>query len=105
MAHYENVEITVKNDDEGFLGNDPQAIAKINVEKSISNYETQLRRELQAAFPGATITLEYGGYSGKSVYVSIDLENVQEINEDEISDEVDEIVGRIYDRGTFWQDK
>jgi hypothetical protein len=105
MNTYQDVEITVKNDDEGFLGNDPDAIAKINVNKSVNNYEAELRAALAEAFPGATITLEYAPYSGKSVIVSSDPQRGYEIDEGEISDEVSEIVGRIYDRGTFWDYK
>ena len=102
MAIYDGVEITVKNDDEVFLGNDPAAIALIDVDKSVENYNTALRARLQAAFTGATITLEYGPYSGKSVCVSIDWDNVQEIREDEICAEVEEIAGQVYNLAAFW---
>jgi hypothetical protein len=60
-----------------------------------------LRGKLQAAFPGAEISLEYGPYSGKSVYVSIP-QDEQDFTDDEISGEIDEIVSQYYDLGTFW---
>ena len=105
MTHYENVTITVKNDDEGFLGSDPEAIAKIDVDRSVQNYNSELRGDLRHAFPGAEIILEYGPYSGRSVIVEIDWENVQKINTDDVNDEIQEIVGRIYNNGTFWTEK
>ena len=102
METYDGIEIIVKNDDEGFLGSDPQAVSEINFIQSISSYNNELYNELKLAFPRATFTLDYGPYSGKSVIILTDWDNDRKINFDEISEEVDEIVGRIYNRGTFW---
>lgn len=85
--------ITVKNDDEGFFGNDPTD--NLNVDASISNYENELKEALTKAFPTAEITLEYGSYAGASLVLS----------DDSIEEEVSEIVARVYERGTFWTEK
>jgi hypothetical protein len=102
---YDLVSITVRNNDDAFLGSDPEAIAKIDVEKSVANYQVELKAALVAAFPGADITLEHFNYSGRSIIIDIDYEDVHEFSTIEISEDVTAIVERIYNRGTFWIEK
>jgi hypothetical protein len=95
--------IVIKNDDEGFLGNaGSDEISKIDFDASLADYEKRLTAAVNDWYPTAEIEHDYAPYSGKSIYIS---DCPDDLDENQVSEDVQELGGRIYDAGLFWRNK
>lgn len=86
------VEIVLKNDDEGMFGG--ASTDGINVQQTIAQYEEEVTRAIKASYPDAIIEHQYGPYGGPSLKI-YDGEGID-------YDIIQDIVGRVYNRGSFW---
>jgi len=80
-------------DTDSILGNDPQAIATIDVEASLENYENALLKALSAEFPDADIELVRD--NDRSMVAGFE-------DEEAVRETIAEIDSRIYQAGDFW---
>jgi hypothetical protein len=97
------IDIIIKTNEEGFLGStDDEERAKIDVEKSYNLYCKKVLVELKIAYPDCNVEMPYENYAGPSIKISADPE---QWDVDLVSDTVQDICGRIYDAGDFWEAK
>lgn len=100
------ITITIKDDDEGFLGSEDPG--EIDVEKSYDVYCKEIRQSvITSIYPTCEIRFEYGSYSGKSI--NVEMEDWFEYGYkdggkklEDASDLVQETIGNIYSNGSFW---
>ncbi|CAK0756310.1 hypothetical protein CCP3SC15_2150004 [Gammaproteobacteria bacterium] len=90
------ISITIKNDDEGFYGSESHD--EINHNATLAKYEREITKDIKKLYPTSKISHEYAPYSGKSIFV----DSGDYATDGEISDEVAEIVGNVYNNGNFW---
>jgi FMN phosphatase YigB (HAD superfamily) len=89
------IEITIGQELDSFLGNDPDAIATINIEASKESYEQaisklaerELNVEIAIAWDGNNDTSEYEG------------------DKDELQSDIEDLVDRVYNSQDFWVNK
>jgi len=86
------IEVTVNVSPDGFLGYDPDAIAKIDADASFSAYCSKVRAEAAECYPELDLTFEFRdatyAYEGDI--------------EDDVRDGLTDIESNIYDAGMFW---
>jgi len=89
------IEVTVNVSPDGFLGYDPDAIAKIDQDASRSIYCDAVRKEVSKCYPELDLTFEFRdathAYEGDI--------------EDNVRAGLTDIESEIYDAGMFWVDK
>ncbi len=96
--------VTIKYDDEGMLGSaSSDEIEKIDTEKSYQEYERLFEEAIKQDYPDVKVDFIYGPYGGASIIVESD--ELDHNETDEMSDEIQEIGGRVYNDGAFWYDK
>jgi len=104
MKTYSNIEIIVKFDKETLLNGemDTDTAQNLNMPATLENYKNMLTNRLQEDFPGAVITLEYGNYSGGSLFVRSD---DWKTDTRDIEDAITVSMEQFYNMGAFWQFK
>jgi hypothetical protein len=96
--------VTIKYDDEGMLGSaSSDEIEKIDTERSYQEYERLFEEAIKQDYPDVKVEFAYGPYGGASIIVESD--ELDHNETDEMSDEIQEIGGRVYNDGAFWYDK
>ena len=103
MANNQIDLITVKSDEDGFLGSDSDVIATINIDESWDAFCAAVRKALSARWPGVEIDMQYGPYGGRSVIVL--LADGSDEDEDYAHDVIQDTIGNIYNMGSFWVSK
>lgn len=90
-------------DDEGMLGNSSQdEISRIDVAESYSNYLSAVEKKVKAAYPGVKVETSVGSTTYATRVTSDEL-SLSEI--DEMTLDIQEIGGRVYENGAFWAEK
>lgn len=98
----EKIEITIGEDEESFLGNDPAAIAQVDIEASKENFEKALRKEIRRRYPDLVVNFAWGGNSDYAWLM--DRANDREEYK-YLQDDLEEIGDRIYNQQDFWVTK
>lgn len=91
--------ITIKNDDEGMFG--AEGTDRVDVDATIERYEQDLVRAFKREMPNVIIEHQYGPYSGRSIRI----ESLDGNDHDDLSEDVSDIVWRVYSTGSFWVTK
>jgi hypothetical protein len=97
----ETYEITIRQDLDGFLGNDSESIAKLDIEKSQANYEKMIRKEIKKIYPNLIVNIEWGNVVSKN-YLFGDFPMEEQEN---FQWELEGITERIYNTQEFWVEK
>jgi hypothetical protein len=98
--------LTVRNDDEGFLGNDPDVIVNVDFDKSLEAYNQEVIAAAAKSYPDVEIIMDYGNYSGSSFLMTCNTGeqwDVQQMND--IQNDISDMIGEIYAQGNFWTEK
>ena len=95
--------VEIHNDWEGMFGGVlSEEMDKIDVDRTIVEYEKLLLNELEIEYPDIDFRLYYGNYTCDPIFVDIcddwDMEWT-------IKETVSEIIATVYERGEFWYDK
>lgn len=94
-------EITIRNNDEGFIGEESDE--NIDVDASVKSFNKLVTDAITAIYPDANVTMEYGPYSGRSLSIESDSLLWSTIND--MEEEISEIISEIYNNGNFWTEK
>jgi hypothetical protein len=94
---WSRVTVTLKDDEEGIFG--PEGTEGLDVDATITAYHKQVCAAIQGEYlKDIEIECEYAPYAGASIIVH----NVYGRDEETISEDISNIIARIYERGEFW---
>ena len=93
--------IILGQNDDSFLGYDPDVIASVNVQQSKESYEKAVTSAINAVYPDFSVEFSWN----ENEYTGIDCSELQEKYPDEwesIRDDIIEIEMGVYDTQDFW---
>ena len=99
-------ELTLKNDDAGMFGGmSSEEIEQVDVDATIAAYEKEVTAAIAKKYPEIKVVHQYGPYCGSSFRWTHLTDETDETDESDYYDLISDVIGEIYNRGTFWVTK